>query len=69
MLKPDVMIPSKRNRKQQREIDRNLCADRNKIERLFNRLKYYLRVAIRYEKTTRNYLAFMHVAAIVTLLL
>lgn len=68
-LKADVVIPSKRNRRVQREIDLNLYADRNKIERLFNRLKHYRRVATRYEKTARNYLAFIHVASIITLLL
>lgn len=68
-LKAEVVIPSKRNRKQHREIDLNLYADRNKIERLFNRLKHYRRVATRDEKTARNYLAFIHVASIVTLLL
>ena len=69
LLEAEVVIPSKRHRKVQREIDLNLYADRNKIERLFNRLKHYRRVATRYEKTARNYLAFLHVASIMTLLL
>ena len=69
LLKAEVVIPGKRNRLQQREIDRNLYAGRDKIERLFNRLKHYRRVATRYEKTGRNYLAFIHLAATVTLLL
>ncbi len=47
----------------------NLYADRNKIERLFNRLKHYRRVATRYEKLGRNYLAMVYVASIMTLLL
>ena len=53
----------------QREIEGNLDADRNQIGRLFNRLKHYRRVAMRYQKTARNYLAFIHVASIATLLL
>ena len=65
----DVVIPPKRNRTEPREYDRNLYADRNKIERLFNRLKHYRRVATRYDKLGRNYLAFVHVAAAMTLLL
>ena len=63
------MIPPKKNRTVQRAYDRNLYADRNKIERLFNRLKHYRRVATRYEKLGRNYLSFVHVAATMTLLL
>jgi len=63
------VIPPRRNRKEKREIDQNLYKDRNKIERFFNRIKHYRRVATRYDKTARNYLAFVHVASIVTLLL
>ena len=35
-----VVIPPKRNRGEEREYDRNLCADRNKIERFFGRIKH-----------------------------
>lgn len=44
----EVVIPSKKNRKQQREIDENLYKDRNKVERWFNRIKQNRRVATRY---------------------
>lgn len=64
-----AVIPSRRNRKEQREIDENLYKDRNKIERLFSRLKHYRRVATRYDKTARNYLAFVYLASTITLLL
>ena len=65
----EPVIPPKANRTEQRAYDANLYADRNKIERLFNRLKHYRRVATRYEKLGRNYLAFVHLAAAMTLLL
>lgn len=65
----EVVIPARRNRKEKREIDDNLYKDRNKIERFFNRLKHYRRIATRYEKTGRNYLSFILVGAIMTLLL
>jgi putative transposase len=65
----EPVIPPKANRTEQRDYDANLYADRNKIERLFNRLKHYRRVATRYEKLGRNYLAFVHLAAAMTLLL
>ena len=59
----ESVIPSKRNRKEQREIDRNLYKDRNKVERFFNRLKHYRRIATRYEKTARNYLSMVYLAS------
>lgn len=65
----EAVIPPRRNRTLQRDYDRNLYADRNKVERLFNRLKHYRRVATRYEKTARRYLAMVQVAAIMTLML
>ena len=68
-LEAKAVIPPKKNRTIQRELDTNLYADRNKIERFFGRIKHYRRIATRYEKTARNYLAFLHVASIVTLLL
>ncbi len=51
----DAVIPSKVNRVEQRLIDKNLYADRNKIERYFNKLKQYRRVATRYEKTAESF--------------
>ena len=38
------------------------------IECLFGRMKHFRRVATRYEKTARNYLAILHVASIMVLL-
>jgi transposase len=65
----EAVIPSRKNAKEPREIDRELCKDRNKIERFLGRAKHYRRVATRYDKTARNYLAFFHVASIMALLL
>lgn len=59
----EAVIPPKRNRKEQRSYDGNLYADRNKVERCFNRLKHYRRIATRYEKTARNYLSFVYLAS------
>ncbi|MDB5269288.1 MAG: hypothetical protein JWP58_2328 [Hymenobacter sp.] len=58
-----VVVPSKRSRSVRRALDRNLYADRNKVERFFNRLKHYRRLATRYEKTAASFLAFAHCAA------
>jgi transposase len=68
-LGAQVVIPSRANSKQPRSIDKNLYQDRNKIERFFNRIKHYRRIATRYDKTATSFLAFLHLAAAVTLLL
>ena len=61
-------IPPKRNRKVQRPYDQQLYRERNHIERLFGRLKQCRRIATRYDKTVRNFLAFLHLAATMILL-
>ena len=63
-----AVIPPKRNRKVQRPYDRQLYRERNHIERLFARLKQCRRIATRYDKTARNFLAFLHLAATMILL-
>ena len=68
-LEAEAVIPSRKNRKEQREIDGELYKERNKVERFFGRIKHYRRVATRYEKRGRNYLAFLHVASIMVWLL
>jgi putative transposase len=57
-----VVIPPKANRLEQRAYDENLYQDRNKIERFFNLLKGYRRIATRYDKTAASFLAFIHLA-------
>jgi transposase len=65
----EAVIPPRTNLKDQREFDRHLYKERNLVERFINRIKQYRRVATRYEKTARNFLAFVQVAAITVLLL
>lgn len=65
----EAVIPPKANRIEQREYDENLYADRNKVERFYNKAKQYRRLATRYEKTARNFLAFWHITASVILTL
>jgi putative transposase len=68
-LKAEAVIPSKKNRKVQRTLNRGLYKDRNKIERFFGRVEHYRRIATCYEKTARNYLVLLHfVSAMVWLL-
>ncbi|MFZ6720305.1 transposase [Undibacterium sp. Ji49W] len=44
----------------QREYDRHLYKDRNVVERFFNRIKQFRRLATRYEKLDRNFLSFIN---------
>jgi len=60
----EVVIPPKTSRLAQRPYDKNLYADRNKIERLLYHLKGYRRIATRYDKTASLFLAFIHLACV-----
>jgi transposase len=64
----EAVIPPKKNRKVPRDYDKHLYKERNKVERFIHLLKQYRRVATRYEKTARNFLGFIHVAAVMILL-
>ena len=63
VMAAEAVIPPKKNRLEQREISLELYKDRNKVERFINRIKHYRRVATRYEKTARNYLAMLHLVS------
>jgi transposase len=65
----EAVIPPRRNLKEQREFDAHLYKERNQVERFIGRIKQYRRVATRYEKTARNFLAFVQVASIMVLLI
>lgn len=59
------VIAAKADRRERPTFRPELYRERNRIERLVNRLKQFRRIATRYEKTARNFLAFTHLAAIV----
>jgi transposase len=58
-----VVIPSKGNRKIQRDYDKEAYKARHLIENFFCKLKQYRAIATRYDKTARNFLAAIHLAA------
>jgi transposase len=58
-------IPRKRNERRRGPFDRSGYRERNRVERLINRLKQCRRVATRYEKRAVNYLAMVTLAAMV----
>jgi transposase len=63
-----VVIPPTKTRTIQRRYSKGKYKQRNLIERFINRMKHYRRVATRYEKTARNFLAFTHIAASLVML-
>ena len=56
----EPVIPPKANRLEQREYDRHVYKDRNLVERFFNRIKQFRRIATRYEKLARNFFAMLN---------
>lgn len=59
-----IVIPPKRNRNFKRPCDLDLYKERNLIERFFNKLKQFRRVATRYDKLLVNFMGFVKLAAI-----
>jgi transposase len=56
------VIPPKSNRIIQRDYDKIIYKERNLIERLFNRLKQFRKIATRFDKIQINFEAFIYVA-------
>jgi putative transposase len=52
-----AVVPNKCNRKQPFTFDRNSYKQRHKIENAFCRLKDFRRIATRYDRLARNFLA------------
>lgn len=50
-------IPTQRDRKVQRSVDPHVYRQRNLVERFFCKLKHFRRIATRYDKLARNFLA------------
>jgi transposase len=61
----EAVVPPKSNRKEQRSSDKDLDKARHLIENFFAKLKQYRAIAARYEKTARNFLGAIHLAAAV----
>jgi len=57
------VIPNRPNRKQPFSFNKRLYKLRWRIESAFNRLKDFRRIATRYDKLARNYLASVCLAA------
>ena len=57
-----VVIPSKRSRNKRIRHDKLLYRERNRIERCFNKLKHFRRLATRYDRRACHFLAFLCLA-------
>jgi len=60
-----AVIPNNVTRRNKHPFDNAAYAERHLIECCFSKLKQFRRVATRYEKTARNYLAVVTLAAII----
>ena len=61
----EAVIPSRSNRKVQREIDEHLYKERHLIENQIGKLKHFRRVFSRFDKLAKNYLSFIYFASTV----
>lgn len=59
----EAVIPPRSHRKEQFAYDKAIYRERNRVERFFNRLKHFRRIATRYEKYARTFLAMIHLAS------
>jgi len=58
------IIPDRSSAKTPHAFSRDLYRLRNRVERFFNKLKQFRRIATRYEKLAANYLAMIQIATI-----
>jgi transposase len=65
LLAPDIVpvIPPKSNRTTAIDYDHDRYKLREKVERFFNKLKQFRRIATRYEKLSQTVLALIHLGA------
>lgn len=59
----EAVIPSTTSRKAPIPYDANAYRERNRVERMWCRLKDFRRIATRYDKLARNYLSSVLIAA------
>jgi transposase len=58
-----AVIPPRRSRLTPRAFDQDLYKARHLVENFFAKLKQFRAIATRYDKTARNFLAAVHLAA------
>ncbi len=58
------VVPPRSHRKNKRNYYKVLYKERNLVERFFMKVKNFRRVATRYERLERNYMAMLNIAAL-----
>lgn len=58
----EAVIPPSKNRTEQRDYDKHLYKERHLVECFINKIKWYRRIATRYDKLAQRYAAFLHLA-------
>jgi len=58
-----AVIPPRKNRIESRAYDKIIYKERNFVERLFQKLKHYRRIATCYERLARNGMAMLSLVA------
>ena len=59
----DVVIPPKSNTKEPWEVDYCLYKERHLVECFFQKIKWFRRIATRYDKLDKSFLSFVYMAA------
>ena len=59
-----AVIPSRSNRTEQRDYDKHQYKDRNLVERFFQKIKNFRRVATRYEKLDSSFMAMLFISSV-----
>ena len=61
--KMEIVIPPKKNRKNQRKYDRNIYENRHQVENAFLKLKQWRGIATRYAKKASSYVASVQISS------
>ena len=59
----EAVIPPRSNRTEAIDYDKEKYERREKVERFFNKLKQFRRIATRYEKLGRTFMALIHIVS------
>ena len=59
----EAVIPPRSNRAEAIDYDKEKYERREKVERFFNKLKQFRRIATRYDKLGRTFMAFIHIVS------
>jgi putative transposase len=60
-----AVVPNRSSRRQPFSFDKNACKQRHLIESAFCRLKDFRRIATRYDRLARNFLASVYLVAVI----